>query len=923
MAVTSTVSAELPEVFVSYSHKDEPWKDRLLPQLGALEKAGKIALWEDRRIKAGDEWNEDIREAITRAAFAVCLISPNYLNSDFCLKDEIAFFLKRREEDGLVVIPILVNPCPWYAFDALSALQLLPRDGKSVAIDYKDREDSVFEEVARQIFDTVRRPEYQPPRLRVAIVIRPDKIDLRRLPETGKALFGRAKEIALLDEAWSSDQTNLVSLVAWGGVGKSTLINKWLERLKADDFRGARRVFGWSFYSQGTNERVTSADQFIETALEWFGDPDPKQGSAWAKGERLADLVRQEKTLLVLDGMEPLQDPHQGIKDPALGRLIEELARENQGLCVVTTREPLRERADFTDRTHELDLVQISPEAGAALLEIRGVQGDEAALQKASSDFGSHALAINLLANFLRDTPGHHISHASEIPDLDIAVDQGRHPRRVMEAFARRFGEGPAMELLRLLGLFDRPATGDCITALRSPPAIPGLTEHLTQISDADWLRLLYQLRDLGLVAPQSHHAPDEIDAHPLVREHFGERLKSENPAAWRAGHERLYEHLKATPDKQRPSLADMAPLLQAVHHGCEAGRHQEALNEVYWARITRRNEFYGTKKLGAFGADLAALAGLFDPPWDKPVATLTEVWQTFILGAAAYDLRALGRLREAVAPMRAGLERAAERENWKNAAIGASNLSELHLTLGDVALAVAMGEASVDHADRSGDAAWRMCSRITWADALHQAGEVVPAQALFEAAEALQAERQPQYPRLYSLQGYQYCDLLLAQGRAAEVRERAAETLRWAESAQGVSNLDVALIRLSLGRAALALGERDEAGAQLDQAVDSLRQAGTIHHIPRGLLARAAFFRETGDFQAARRDLEEAMRIATRSEMRLFQCDADLEYARLALAEGQPEKAHEHLAEAKRLVKETGYNRRKPDIAELEAALA
>ena len=67
------------------------------------------------------------------------------------------------------------------------------------------------------------------------------------------------------------------------------------------------------------------------------------------------------------------------------------------------------------------------------------------------------------------------------------------------------------------------------------------------------------------------------------------------------------------------------------------------------------------------------------------------------------------------------------------------------------------------------------MGNRTTWADALHQAGEAARAQALFEEAEALQAERQPQYPRLYSLQGYRYCDLLLAQGRAAEVRERAA----------------------------------------------------------------------------------------------------------------------------------------------------
>ena len=66
----------------------------------------------------------------------------------------------------------------------------------------------------------------------------------------------------------------MISFVAWGGVGKSTLVNKWRERLAADNYRGAKRVFAWSFYSQGTGERVTSADIFIAEALKWFGDPE-------------------------------------------------------------------------------------------------------------------------------------------------------------------------------------------------------------------------------------------------------------------------------------------------------------------------------------------------------------------------------------------------------------------------------------------------------------------------------------------------------------------------------------------------------------------------------------------------------------------------------------------------------------------------
>ena len=72
----------------------------------------------------------------------------------------------------------------------------------------------------------------------------------------------------------------------------------------------------------------------------------------------------------------------------------------------------------------------------------------------------------------------------------------------------------------------------------------------------------------------------------------------------------------------------------------------------MYWRRIERGNEHYSWKKLGAFGADLAALSGFFDPPWRRPVDGLTEADKGFVLNEAGFDLRALGRLAEAVEPM-------------------------------------------------------------------------------------------------------------------------------------------------------------------------------------------------------------------------------------------------------------------------------
>ncbi len=176
------------------------------------------------------------------------------------------------------------------------------------------------------------------------------------------------------------------------GVGKSTLINKWIESMKADNFRGANRVYGWSFYSQGTGEKVTSADLFIDQALQWFGDPDSKEGSPWDKGQRLADLVRKEKTLLVLDGLEPLQSAHDfekgKIKDAALSVLVEELSRENTGLLLITTREEVVVLNELKDHVVQKNLDQITAEAGRALLRIAGVRGTDRELEDASHSFG-------------------------------------------------------------------------------------------------------------------------------------------------------------------------------------------------------------------------------------------------------------------------------------------------------------------------------------------------------------------------------------------------------------------------------------------------------------------------------------------------------------------------------------------------------
>jgi hypothetical protein len=265
--MAASVQTRTPRIFVSYSHKDQKVKERLVTHLNVPQ----ADVWDDSRIKPGDEWLSEIEQAMAGADVAILLISADFLTSRFVLSKEVPVLLERREREGLLVYPVLVEDCAWDQVEWLAKMQIRMWEGKPLP-GGRER-NTALAGIARDIAERFKEHTERPPEPRMSTA---------KLPSVSPLLFGREKELALLDEAWADPNTNIVSLVAFGGVGKTALVSKWLNQKRC---WGADCVFGWSFYSQGAAEdRQTSAEPFIEKALEWFGDPDPKQGSAWEKG---------------------------------------------------------------------------------------------------------------------------------------------------------------------------------------------------------------------------------------------------------------------------------------------------------------------------------------------------------------------------------------------------------------------------------------------------------------------------------------------------------------------------------------------------------------------------------------------------------------------------------------------------------------
>ncbi|MEM6455167.1 MAG: TIR domain-containing protein [Acidobacteriota bacterium] len=946
-------------VFISYSRLDMDWADRVETMFAPAVRDGAVSLFIDRtNIQPGDAWPSALDEAIEQARVAIVLVTPRALATDFVIERELKRFLER----GIPVLALYVEDCD-FARTPLASIQgsndpkfpLLGLDASTQSRAIKILVDQTVAALNRE--PNPPPASSQPPPEGV-------HIEIDRLPQGAGTFVGRADEIERLNALWRDRQVHVASLVAWGGVGKTALAQAWLARMARDGYRGATRVYAWSFYSQGTENRVASADDFLLEALAWFGESDPTALSQSERPKRLAALVLASPTLLILDGLEPLQHgpgPQLGkLKEPALRAFLRALASAPAAddasathLCLLTTRVPVADLDDWQATSfRRIDLQHLAEADGVALLRALGVKGHAHDVKEAVTRAQGHALTLKLVGQYAVDVLDGDVGRPEAVDLLDPEAPEGEHATRVLDAYDAWLGDTAERAIVRLMGLFDRPADAGCVEALRAKPAITGLTDGLfvrpkrngvlgwlgmrtpepQPLDDAIWKRTLTRLRRIGLLLGSEDGT---LDAHPLVRAHAAARLAREAHAAWQAGHLRLYEHLTRSTTEEQPDTAEgLMPLYQAVVHGCRAGRVQEACDAVYWKRIRRGKEAYSVRKFGLFGSELTAAASFFAEAFTRPHGSLRASDQAWLLNEAGFVLRALGRLVEAEAPMRAGLKLRVEQEVWTGASRIAGNLSELNVTLGALPQAFLDAERAVALADRSGDAFWRMTHRTTLADAHHQLGDVPSASSRFAEVEAMQAERQLFYPLLYSTPGYRYCDLLLSSGDASSARaviDRAEYTLE--VSTRNSWPLDIGLDNLSLGNAWTILAHGGDPAASeparthLERAVEGLRASGQEDDLPRGLLARAAYSRLVArDANAANDDLQEVEELADRCGMRLFACDAHLERARLlrdlSEADDARERVRAHVEAANMLIEETGYHRRDGELANLEAWL-
>jgi len=466
----------------------------------------------------------------------------------------------------------------------------------------------------------------------------------------------------------------------------------------------------------------------------------------------------------------------------------------------------------------------------------------------------------------------------------------------MLDAHERALHGTPELQLLRILGLFDRQIEETAIHALvETSPPIRELTDQLQTLNRYKINAAIARLENIGLAnRSKAASSTQRLGCHPLIREHQKQRMKTNCYSAWCEVNARLFHYFSALPREQTPSAFEKIDMLcQAVVHGCEAGLYSSAFEDIYWPRISRRADYFITDRLGYVHKDLATLAAFFDQPWSDPAATLNATQKATILNLCGFRLRTVGRLEDAKSALTKALINFEALHSWEDASGAANNLAVLLRMEGDLDRAIEEGEKALEYAKLVDDLHVRIRRMAALAEFYHYRGDLNEALALFEQAEILQARCEPDHPRLYSRLGFRFCELLLTLGRFKEVQDRAPHI---PSGRMQDDILDKAFACLCTGRALMqqsAYGDHNllkEAEKLLRTSYDLMQKSHNGDNEVRGCIALAECLRLQGRLLEASEFITEAVQIAEAANMNFHRLDCEFERLQLELVNGSAE---------------------------------
>lgn len=740
---------------------------------------------------------------------------------------------------------------------------------------------------------------------------------------------GRVDLLKQLDQDWNDADTRIVGLIGFGGEGKSSIAGKWIANLLKDPKqKKPDGLFWWSFYDR------RSVDEFFEAALTYLSGKDEdllmRCKSPNARAHMIAGMLYSGDYLLVLDGLEVMQkqegdDYGEFGSDDLRGFLEYFSAPGHSSFCLITSRAPLFDLMDHTTFKHR-DVTRLSDDEGCALLKKVGVKGSKTDLIKAVELWDGHAITLSLIGAYLAKAHNGDIAHLDDI-ELPTA-DEPRYERvhRILRRYDKHLTDDERA-FLKLFSAFRTPVKETAFDKVfRKKTTKKALNAPIAALRDAEFKALINNLQKYRILRhdPQENH----YTTHPLIRNHYFTLLSQRDSSQTRKTHEQIKDYyLSVAGDvPHHPTLEDLIPLIEVVHHACQAGAFDEAYR-IRRDHIFQGNRFVMIHELGAYETALALLLGFFlDGDTSQEPQVSDPKYKSWILHTFGLCLMSLGRLGEALPFYKRSIQMDKKLKDWEQANITYQTQAGLYADLGRLAESAQAATEALQLARRA-EAKDEECHTLgcqAWA--AHLSGDLETASTAFQQAEALEREIDPDKRYLYSMRGIHHADHLRRVGEADYSPRVAEANLEICKQAHWVD--DISRIHRVLGDLAADAGDHERAGNCFEDALKIARSISVQHVLIEVLLARgrwqakqAAQTKErTPPLQQAFSDLNEALGYALKGGYRIYEADIRVALAWAHLANKQQKPARQEAKRALAMSEEMSYYWGKKDAEEVLA---
>ena len=727
-----------------------------------------------------------------------------------------------------------------------------------------------------------------------------DKYSWNNAPAIIQEWTGREHLLAQITADWNDSSKHVTGLIGFGGEGKSSLARKWVDNLFNDPSqRQPDGVFWWGFYEN------RSVDEYLEAALKYMsgGRIDPRQvQSSNLRAQIIGAMLGTGRYLFVLDGLEVMQhqegDQYGLLQSNDLRDLLTFFARpDNRSFCLITSRAPLLDLMDYTTYTHR-DVDRLSEDDGRALLRKLGVKGSDNELNKVVADWDGHALTLSILVAYLAERYEGDIHHLADIPIP--TTDEPRYERvhRVLRRYDAHLTE-EEREFLKLFSVFRLPVQESAFEKVFQP-VLKSLDKNVL-------LKLVSRLANYRLIRHDEHEK--SYTTHPLIRNHYFALFTKGDPSQAKAAHSQIKDYYLsiASDTPEYPTLDDLKPLIEVVHHACQAGAYDDAI-EVYQERISHKSTFVILHQLGAYDTALSVLSEFFidNNLINEPQVTKPER-KRLILATIGLCLTNLGRLRDAVPLYERKNAIALKMQDWGNAGRGYINLAETHALLGGLDASAKAASQALRFVSRVNDKDMELNALAFQGWAEHLCGNIESANKSFTQAESLEPEVTKNRYLTRNL-GIHFANHLRRLGETDYARVITNSNIEY--SKKNHWSFLVGWCHCVLGD--LDSHSRNHISARVHYE-SALRIARGISHrkvLIEALLARGRCgAKHMKDITAAFSDLNEALGYCVEGEYRIYEADVRTALGWAYLANGEKEKAKQSAERALQMSNEMGYH--------------